>query len=116
MITGEDAKKLVCKLRELINDVNGFQGQIDEINQILDELEINSQQLTGTFSSNGLTTSFALPHTLGVIPTYVQITNQSADAQDWSSYTKTSSQIIIMFDVAPPIGTNNIVFSVTVTK
>jgi len=69
---------------------------------------------TRTFSSTGLLTSFSFSHSLGTTPTTVLIEPLTQDARDYSHITYNSTTVTINYLVAPPVGTNNLVFNVSV--
>ena len=69
---------------------------------------------TRTFSSSGLLTSFSFSHSLGNTPTNVLIEPLTQDARGYSHITYNSTTVTINYLVAPPVGTNNLVFNVSV--
>jgi len=69
---------------------------------------------TRTFSSTGLLTSFSFSHLLGTTPTTVLIEPLTQDARDYSHITYSSTTVTINYLVAPPVGTNNLVFNASV--
>lgn len=66
---------------------------------------------TVTFSGDGATTQFAIPHQLVRAPSKVRITPQSADAAGDFYVTVDDTNIYVSYKTAPPAGTNNIVLS-----
>jgi hypothetical protein len=67
---------------------------------------------TITFSGNGTTTAFNIPHGgLVVTPTWYVVGVASAAAAGVYYYVANSTNIVVTFDVAPPAGTNNIVLT-----
>jgi len=77
---------------------------------------VDSAKKTATFSSNGLTLSFSFNHGAGTTPTSVVITNTSADAKGYSHITVNSTQVTVNYDIAPPVGTNNLTFNAIILK
>lgn len=69
---------------------------------------------TKTFSSTGLLTSFTFSHLLGTTPTSVFIEALTQDARDYSHITYNSTTVTINYPIAPPVGTNNLIFNVSV--
>lgn len=69
---------------------------------------------TQTFTSTGLLTSFSFNHGLGATPSYVGIEALTQDARDYSHITYDSTAVTIQYLVAPPVGTSNLIFNVTV--
>lgn len=70
---------------------------------------------TATFSADGNTYSFSTPNDFTPAATAVQILPASQDAQLYLKYTITPTEIIIICDICPPAGTNNVSFSITKT-
>ena len=64
---------------------------------------------TATFSGDGTTTAFSIPHSLPATPTKVSVVPQSADAAGTFYVTADATNITINYSAAPPAGTNNIV-------
>ncbi len=64
-----------------------------------------------TFSGDGTTTTFTIPHGLVAEPKVVQVTPLSADASGQFYVTKDATNIYVNYITAPPAGTNNIVLS-----
>ena len=62
-----------------------------------------------TFSGDGTTTQFKIPHRLISTPTKIQITPGSSDAEGSFYVTADSTYIYVNYATAPPVGTNNIV-------
>lgn len=69
---------------------------------------------TRTFSSTGLSTSFSFSHSLGTTPTSVFIEALTQDSRDYSHITYNSTTVTIKYPIAPPVGTNNLIFNVSV--
>jgi len=61
-------------------------------------------------SGDGTTTTFLIPHSLGGTPVYVYAESGSSDASGIKYRTADATNIIIVYDIAPPAGTNNLIF------
>lgn len=89
------------------------------ISNIKDEViaSMESQALTKTvsFSADGETYSFSTPNDFIPAATAVQVLPASPDAQLYLKYTITPSEIIMICDVCPLKGDNNVSFSITKT-
>lgn len=59
-------------------------------------------------SGNGTTTSFNIPHTLGVNPSYFNVVAISQAAGNIAYITSNSTNITVYYSVAPITGTNNL--------
>ena len=66
---------------------------------------------TATFSGDGSTTQFTIPHGLVAEPSKVQVTPMSADAAGDFYVTKDATNIYVNYKNAPASGTDNIVLS-----
>lgn len=66
-----------------------------------------------TFSGNGITTDFLIPHGLASISagTFYLVGTGSVGAQGWTDLSIDTTNIIVHYDVAPPTGVNNIVLT-----
>lgn len=82
---------------------------IDTIGAVYEIATRNSG--TATFSGDGLTTQFAIPHRLVSTPSKVLVTPMSADASGDFYVTVDATNIYVNYKTAPPVGTNNIVLS-----
>lgn len=69
---------------------------------------------TQTFSSTGLLTSFSFNHLFGSTPNFVGIEPLTEDAREYSHITYNSTSVTIHYLIAPPVGTNNLIFNATV--
>lgn len=76
----------------------------------------DSAKIAATFSSTGLLTSFSFNHNAGATPTSFVVSAVSSDAQNFAYATAGSTQITVYYNVAPPVGTNNIKFNAIVIK
>lgn len=76
----------------------------------------NSSKVSATFSSTGLLTSFTFNHNAGGLPSSFVVSAVSEDAQGFAYATASISQITVYYNVAPPVGTNNLVFNAVVMK
>ena len=77
---------------------------------------VNTAKKSAIFSSDGLTLSFSFPHGVGSTPSSVVLTNVSLDAMGYSHITYDSINITVNYQVAPPVGTNNLTFNAIVLK
>jgi len=66
---------------------------------------------TATFSGDGTTTSFTIPHGLASTPTVVKLEAKSADAAGDKYWTADATNITVTFLTPPPAGTDNVVLS-----
>ena len=66
---------------------------------------------TATFSGDGSTTQFTIPHGLVAEPSKVQVTPMSADAAGDFYVTKDATNIYVNYKTAPASGTDNVVLS-----
>ena len=66
---------------------------------------------TATFSGDGITTTFTIPHGLIMIPKNVSILAKSADAASDKFWSADATNITVTFTTAPITGTNNVVLS-----
>ncbi len=66
--------------------------------------------LTGSHqnSGNGADTIYAIPHGLGAVPAYYQVTATSRDAGIISYVTADADFLFVYYSVAPPAGSNNL--------
>lgn len=64
-----------------------------------------------TQSSDGLTLIFNILHEAPQAPTFVSITPASQDAWGYKKVTSNDTLITIEYEVAPPVGTNNLIFN-----
>ena len=74
-------------------------------------VNLNDQSfITGNFSSsgNGADTAFSVPHGLGSIPAYYQVTVTSRDAANVSYVTADNNFLIIHYSSPPSVGNNNL--------
>jgi hypothetical protein len=62
-----------------------------------------------TFSGDGATTQFKIPHSLALTPSKVLVTPGSNDAKDTFYVTADATYIYVNYATAPPPGTNNVV-------
>lgn len=62
-----------------------------------------------TFSGNGTTTNFIIPHNLTLTPTYANVTAGSVSARGDFSISVGTTSISIVYATAPPAGTDNVV-------
>ena len=91
---------------------------ITEVRELLgiDEGIVSFYTGTSTQSSNGLNLTFDIVHGAtynGVpqVPNFVSVTVGSNDAEGYKKVTVNSNTITVHYDVAPPIGTNNLIFN-----
>lgn len=68
-----------------------------------------SPLMTTSFSGDAVTTVFNIPHLLAGVPNYVIQPVGEDTAGEYTS-TADSTNIIITYNVAPPVGTDNVVF------
>jgi hypothetical protein len=66
---------------------------------------------TYTASGNGSQTVFNIAHGLGDVPTDYRAEPLTADSRASRLLSADATNIIVTFDVAPPVGTNNVSFS-----
>jgi len=66
---------------------------------------------TATFSGDGTTKTFTIPHGLAATPTVVKLEAKTADAAGDKYWTADATNITVTFLTAPPSGTNNVVLS-----
>ena len=69
---------------------------------------------TVTRSGNSTATEYTFPHGIGdgvQIPSYVNVQAGSADAANIAYVTINSTNITVYYEVAPPTGTNNLIFN-----
>ena len=66
---------------------------------------------TSTFSGDGSTTQFTIPHGLVAEPSKVQVTPMSADAAGDFYVTKDATNIYVNYKTAPTSGSDNVVLS-----
>jgi hypothetical protein len=71
----------------------------------------SSNDGTATFSGDGVTTTFAITHGLGVAPTTVNLTAASAAAAAAFWWSASSTTITVTYLVAPANGSGNVVIS-----
>jgi hypothetical protein len=66
-----------------------------------------------TFSGDGVTTSFSIPHLINSItpPLFYIVGAGSVAAQGWTDLDINTTHIIVNYDVGPPTGTNNIILT-----
>ena len=64
-----------------------------------------------TQSGTGLATSYTISHGLGSTPTWFIVNAASSDAQNIAYVIANSTTITIYYNLAPPSGTNNLVFN-----
>jgi parallel beta-helix repeat protein len=64
---------------------------------------------TATFSGNGTTTTFTIPHGLAGTPKSWRVEAGSADAKGDKYVTADATNLTVTFATAPPAGTNNVV-------
>lgn len=74
--------------------------------------------VTGSFGNggNGADTVYAIPHGLGVIPVYYQVTATSRDAGNISYVTADVNFLNVYYSVPPPAGINNLTWNWQVKK
>lgn len=61
------------------------------------------------FSGDGFKTDFAIPHGITEwVPSYFDVGAGSVAAQGWTHLALSDDSIIVYYDVAPPVGSNNI--------
>jgi hypothetical protein len=75
--------------------------------------KFSEQKGKATFSGNGSTTSFVIPHGLwaGYTPRYWNVVKASNITQDIEYVTADGTNLTVVFESAPPAGTNNVVLS-----
>lgn len=69
-----------------------------------------------TTSGDGIDLYFDIPHTFGVAPTSAVVTPASEDAQGYTRIEKTATFVRVHYAVAPPEGTNNLIFNYSFTR
>lgn len=74
-------------------------------------LSINLKGGTATKSGDGITTVFTIPHEAVNMPVGAFVEAQSDDARGVVSTTWDVSNITVTYAIAPPQGTDNLVFS-----
>lgn len=69
---------------------------------------------TQTFSSTGLELSFSFNHLFGSTPNHIGIEPLTEAARGYSHITYSPTSVTIHYLVAPPVGTNNLIFNAIV--
>ena len=69
--------------------------------------------VTGSFGNgaNGADTVYAIPHGLGILPVYYQVTATSRDAGNISYVTADSNFLFVWYSTPPPAGINNLTWN-----
>jgi len=112
--------------RYCINEVNGWEnffqpalikGSISALSQysrlaenIVPDGKFTRKTGVATFSGDGSTTTFNIPHRLSSTPTKYIVTPLTPDAHASKTITVDATNIVITFATAPPAGTNNLKF------
>lgn len=122
---------LVCNLKKAIASIENVTTDITNLQERVDAIEADIDTINGliaainvilekrtlilhTASSTGLLTSFIVPHSLGVVPAHVFVTPYTDDAQGFTSVTRNINDITINYSVAPPVGSDNLLFGVEI--
>ena len=63
-----------------------------------------------SFNGTAAQTVFNIPHGLGITPDFISVQAASTDAFGSFTSTKTSSNIVITYQIPPPVGTSNVTF------
>jgi len=77
--------------------------------QIGDTFYYSDKTGTATFSGDGTTTQFTIPHGLAGTPKVANVTPASSDAKGSFYVTTDATNIYVNYATAPPAGTNNVV-------
>ena len=92
-----------------LNFTTGF--GVTEASTGVAEITNDTRWGSQTFSGDGSTTSFNIPHGLGSTPSAWTVEPTSDDASGYSHSTADATNITVEFDTAPPSGTDNVTFN-----